>query len=336
MRYLITPTAISLNYNGNTRIVESTDNRFKTIIDAIKAKEFDKIPYIVDAIKNAIATSTNEHFKVENGRVYIDNTAVCSRISEKIMEYINLGLDPASLVNFHRNLQKNPSSRARERLFLFLENGNHPITDDGYFIAYKKVKSDFTDSHTGKIDNSVGAKPSMKREDVDDDPEHTCSRGLHVASWAYAQGYSGQILIDVKVNPKDVVAIPTDYSNQKMRVSEYEVIAVSTGPKQEVHISDNKPLKDIDDEDIDENPDIDDEDPEFDLDASDLVNDSEDLDNNPEYQQGYEDAKALYVYFSSIGKSYNREQFLNLKRFETKSIDYQHGVEKAVNELIDE
>jgi hypothetical protein len=325
MRYLITPKCISLNYDGNTKVVEKTDSRFQPIIDAIKAKNFDVIPGIIDGLKNAIATSTNKDFKVDNGLVYIDNKSVGGRISEKIVEYVNAGLDPISLVNFWRNLQLNPSYRAREALFSFLENGNHPITDDGHFIAYKKVRSNMKDGHNGTFDNSVGAKPSMPRDQVDDDPTHTCAPGLHVASWEYAQNYSGTVLIDCKVNPMNVVAVPIDYNFMKMRTCGYEVIAVAKEKRQELHISDNKDITSDDATDIDP-------------DDINLNDNNEDFDynnmDNVDYQQGVDDANALITYFKSIGREYTYDEFIELKRFENKSDSYKCGIEEVADEKL--
>lgn len=316
IRSIITPNCVSLNYDGITKIIERSDNRFPQIIEAIKNKAFDKIPGIVDGLKNALAISTTGSFKVENGLVYIDNTPVHGDIAERIVEYVKQGLDPVTHINFWRNLQKNPSSRARERLFKFLENGNHPFTDDGCFIAYKKVNANMKDNYTNKIDNSVGSHPSVDRSEVDDDPEHTCSRGLHVASWNYAQGYAGVVLIDVKVNPADVVAIPTDYNAQKMRTCGYEVIALSKGPRTELHVSDDAPDMDEDDLEDDEEEDYDDE---VDI-------------NDPDYIQGRSDAEALLTYFKSIGKAYTYAEFKKLKRFESKSAEYKAGVEDVAEE----
>jgi hypothetical protein len=310
MRYIITGTCISLNYDGVTKVVEKTDERYKHIIDAIKTKDFDKIPKIIDGLSNAIAISTNKDFKVDNGVVYIDNKPVSGRISEKIVEYVKEGLDPSCLVNFWRNLQQNPSSRARERLFLFLENGNHPITDDGCFIAYKKVKNDMKDVHSGTFDNSVGSKPSMARELVDDDPEHTCSSGLHVASWEYAQGFAGNILIDCKVNPRNVISIPVDYSNQKMRTCEYEVIAISKGKRPELHINDQKDKVEAPKQNV-----------------SPIV-------DMKEYEKGIEDAEALLTYYKSIGKEYTVDTFIKLKRFEDKSEEYKNGIRDTAEEYL--
>ena len=315
MRYLVTPTSISLNYDGITKLIDKADEKYSQVIEAIRNKTLDKIPGIVDGLKNAIATSNCDSFKVENGLVYIDNAPIYGLIATRIVEYVKAGLDPVMLVNFYRNLKLNPSSRAREGLFRFLENGNHPFTDDGCFIAYKKVGANMMDTYTNTISNVVGAKPSMKREDVDDDPEHTCSHGLHVASWSYAQNYSGTVLIDVKVNPKNVVSIPIDYNFMKLRCCEYEVIAISNGKKEELHISNDLP--DIDDceDEGDSNYE------EYDI-------------ATPDFEQGKSDAVALLTYFNSIGKAYTYKEFVSLKRFTNKSHDYTQGIKQVATKTL--
>ncbi len=64
----------------------------------------------------------------------------------------------------------------------------------------------------------------MPRNEVDENSEVTCSQGLHVASYSYMDHYPGERIVICKVNPKDVVAVPADYNNAKMRVSGYEVV----------------------------------------------------------------------------------------------------------------
>jgi hypothetical protein len=68
----------------------------------------------------------------------------------------------------------------------------------------------------------------MPRNGVDEDKERTCSYGLHFCSIKYLPHFSdsdgGKTMI-VKINPKDVVAIPADYNNTKGRTCRYEVVA---------------------------------------------------------------------------------------------------------------
>ena len=80
------------------------------------------------------------------------------------------------------------------------------------------------DVYTGTIDNRVGNVVSMPRNQVDDLSERTCSHGLHVCSIGYLTHYTGERLVAVKVNPRDIVSIPKDYENSKMRVCEYTVV----------------------------------------------------------------------------------------------------------------
>jgi hypothetical protein len=128
------------------------------------------------------------------------------------------------MVKFTENLLENPSRRAVTELYLFLEKGNLPITSDGHFLAYKKVRDDYLDVYSGTIDNSVGQVVEMERNRVDDDKNNTCSYGLHFCSKDYLQSFSGDRIVILKINPRDVVSIPTDYAFTKGRTCRYEVI----------------------------------------------------------------------------------------------------------------
>jgi len=128
------------------------------------------------------------------------------------------------MVMFMDNLYQNPSKRAVDELYGFLERGNLPITPDGHFLAYKRVREDYTDCHTGKMDNSIGQVVEMERYDVDDNKDNTCSTGLHFCSKEYLSGFGGARTVIVKINPADVVSIPSDYNQTKGRACRYEVV----------------------------------------------------------------------------------------------------------------
>jgi hypothetical protein len=67
----------------------------------------------------------------------------------------------------------------------------------------------------------------MPRNQVDEDKDRTCSKGLHFCSIKYLPHFSdhnGGHTMMVKINPADVVAIPADYNNTKGRCSRYEVV----------------------------------------------------------------------------------------------------------------
>jgi hypothetical protein len=142
----------------------------------------------------------------------------------RMITMLQEGFPVEPMVAFMENLMQNPSKRAVTELYGFLEKNQLPITPDGHFLAYKKVKGDFTDCHTGKMDNSVGCDVEMERNKVDDDKNATCSTGLHFCGMSYLSHFGGERTVIVKINPRDVVSIPTDYNEAKGRACRYEVI----------------------------------------------------------------------------------------------------------------
>ncbi len=209
--------------------------KFKQVCEAYAAGKSDS--ELLDLIDPTIAITAHSSglFGVKNGQVFINNEALPDALSARILDFVSTKLPFEPLIKFWENCKLNPNPRAKTDLYKFLENNGHPITADGCFIAYRAIRYDFLDKYTGKIDNSVGAVVKMDRALVDPNPDVTCSHGLHAASFNYARniygscGYEkGDILVEVKINPKDVCAIPTDYNNQKMRVCEYTVLAVNS------------------------------------------------------------------------------------------------------------
>ena len=62
----------------------------------------------------------------------------------------------------------------------------------------------------------------------------TCSYGLHFCSEGYLRHFGGDRVVILKINPRDVVSIPTDYNNTKGRCCRYEVIGeVGVNPEDE-------------------------------------------------------------------------------------------------------
>jgi hypothetical protein len=131
------------------------------------------------------------------------------------------------LVKFLEKLLDNPSRRAVDELYRFLEHKHMPLTPDGNFLAYKGVKHDFTDCYSGRFDNSVGQVLEMPRRSVCDDANVGCSHGFHAGSYEYAKGYAsnGGNLMIVEIDPADVVSVPHDCDCQKLRTTKYKVVS---------------------------------------------------------------------------------------------------------------
>ncbi len=147
------------------------------------------------------------------------------RLIEALSDEEDQGLE--GLLEFTDRLSRNPSNRAVNELYDFLEASDIKIDDDGMVVCFKKVRGNYTDIHSGKFDNSPGAVNQVPRNMVDEDSDRTCSYGLHVCSKSYLPhfGWSPDCrVVEVVVDPADFVAIPKDYNNAKARVSGYKVI----------------------------------------------------------------------------------------------------------------
>lgn len=168
--------------------------------------------------------STDVHIK--DGVVTYKGKALNNYVTQKILELVRSGFPVTPVVRFLEKLMQNPIPRVINRLYQFLEHGEIPLTEDGDFVAYKVVRENFLDKHSGTMDNSPGQVVQMNRWEVDDDDNRTCSSGLHVCSYDYIKNFSsnGDRLVACLVNPINVVSIPTDYNNTKMRVCEYTVL----------------------------------------------------------------------------------------------------------------
>ena len=223
LAHLVTSSGITVFVKGQPPFTMPKDHKlFEQLKKAAQASDLDEVTSLIHAA-NKIETFTSGKVAIVDGEVTYEGEVVHNTLAETILGLIEEDENPQILIHFLENLMLNPSYHSREQLYGFLEKCDHPITDDGRFIAYKWVRNDYKDAHSGTFDNSVGQIIKMDRSKVDDNPNRTCSAGLHVCSKGY--GKFSDRLLAVAVNPRDVVSVPTDYNNSKMRVSEYEVIA---------------------------------------------------------------------------------------------------------------
>lgn len=227
MNYIILPQSLILNHAGKTTTINKADGRYDQVIQKIKEGKLDEIIPLL-----SIADSLSERgFQVIDGLVHVDGEALPESLSVRVLDFFNNNLPFEPLLKFWAKLKNNPSFNSRQMLFKFLEHNGHPITTEGNFIAYRAVRNNFLDKHTGTMDNSIGNVVQIDRSKVDDNPNNVCSHGLHVATMSYAQSFGSgdDKLLDVEVSPADVVAVPTDYNGTKMRVCRFKVVAESQG-----------------------------------------------------------------------------------------------------------
>jgi hypothetical protein len=206
---------------------------FSQIVMGLASGQIENLESLLDKAK-MVKTYTKGKFSVAEGQVILNGEALPKTLSNMLFKFIDAGQNTDHLESFWNKLSQNPLDSAKQSLYDWIDANRITIAEDGDFIAYKSIRSDFKDTYSGKFDNSPGKIVEIPREDVDHDRDTTCSRGLHVAQWDYAHNVYGRgnqsITVEVKVNPRDVVAVPNDYNNQKMRVCRYEVIQVVGQP----------------------------------------------------------------------------------------------------------
>ena len=216
--------------DGVSATVYATAPKYKAIVLALKDKDYDyarELALPVEQVKAQLFDTfgiNEDQVIIEHGIVKYEGKEMDNTLTRRMLQMLDEGFDIAPLKLFLVNLQQNPSYRAVNELYSFLEKGNLPITEDGYFLAYKKVRADYRDVHSGKFDNSVGQVVQMPRNEVDEDSRNECSNGLHFCSKDYLSNFGGEHIMIVKINPADVVAIPADYNGSKGRTCRYLVI----------------------------------------------------------------------------------------------------------------
>lgn len=242
MFYIVTKSGLTISFPGQKTFNVAKDHpNFDQVLEAVKNNEpIEKIEPLVE-LKAQIAKLSAEGVTItadddDQLKVEIDQKEVSILSPELQYRLIAMLREEDSdlknetykaFAKFLKNLYQNPSYKSVEQLYGFLESNDLPITQNGTFLAYKKVEADYFDIHSHSFDNSIGKTVSMPRYQVEDNPEVTCSHGLHVCSYGYLDNYASSDLNRVvicEVNPKDVVSIPTDYNNAKMRVCEYKVV----------------------------------------------------------------------------------------------------------------
>lgn len=245
--------------DGRNFTADSSHSNWRQLAQAYKdgdAEEFVNALDTTEALVNYVGGDTPVNtsvgrISVTAGQIFYGKEALKSSLVDRVYEMMNSGYDFEHMLEFLDNLHSNPSKNSFDQLHTFLENGNLPITPDGCFLAYKTVKvhrgdsftdqydnsvwdGDYVDKYTGTVRNSIGDSPWMDRHKVTDDPNQHCSTGYHVGALSYAgpggwYNNSDDVVVIVKVDPKDAVSVPNDHSCQKLRVCQYTVVGIYQG-----------------------------------------------------------------------------------------------------------
>lgn len=224
--------AVSIFDQGEAITIQRDHPNFLRIVAALVEGE-DVAPFL--NIAKAV-TAIDERVSVDRDTIQFEGVPVHDVVSRTIMRYQREGRPTEGVVRFMERLKLNPSNRAVETLFGWVQDRELTITEDGCFIGWKGVSGEMKSLTRGKafvndelfegnIPNDVGSVVSMPRNEVRDDPGVSCSVGLHVGTYEYAKGF-GPVLLEVKVAPEDVVSVPQGSETWKIRCCRYEVLCI--------------------------------------------------------------------------------------------------------------
>ena len=234
--YTLTNNSITVVLKNKVYTVSSGQPQWESVLDAIRNNDEQKLHDVL-SVANTIVSFTEGNVTVKDNQVFYRNVPLDNYVVEKVLDFAKNKLPLQPILRFINNLMKNPSRRAVQELYKFLEHKNMPITPDGNFLAYKGVQSDYYSKTAGsiivikgtvkdgKIYNGIGEVIEVERNGVCDDKNLGCSSGLHAGSVAYATefGHGGRVVI-VEINPADVVSVPDDCNCQKLRACSYKVV----------------------------------------------------------------------------------------------------------------
>ena len=226
--YILTEQSLTVVIDGKAETMSNEHPAWEQAKEALSSEDWERLQSLFN-VETAVQDylDTEAEIEVKDGAVFFQGEAIHNQVVDRILDFMRQNLPHQPLVKFLGKLMDNPSSRATEELYSFLEHKNMPLTPEGNFLAYKGVDGDFKDFWSHKFDNSVGQTLEMRRNGVCDNANQGCSAGFHAGSYEYAKGYAsnGGNLMVVEIDTSDVVSVPYDCEWQKLRTSKYKVVS---------------------------------------------------------------------------------------------------------------
>lgn len=241
-------SSITAFIGGEMYTANTNHKNWEQIVAGIVADD-ESVVRLFDA-SEAVATRferLTDRVSVKNGKVYFDGDVINNAVTEQILKFLEADEDFMPLVNFLDKVSTNPEPHSREQLYNWVAaRPSITITDDGDLVAYKGLFSEedekgtlYRSSHSGtaivngelfenqQIPQRIGDTVEMPRSSVEHNPYQGCSTGLHAGTFDYSRSY-GDSHVKVAINPRDVVSVPTEHNEAKIRVCRYVVIDIAT------------------------------------------------------------------------------------------------------------
>lgn len=215
---LVTSTGETVN-----RVVTRTHPNFERLVTYLISEpnpDVDHVHGLVDptvGIGRMLQEEFGDRITFDLHHFYIDGIPEVSACAKAVKDRVLDGsTDWRRLVRFLVRVQENPSKRAKDAVWEWVEKHGVTIAEDGRMLGFKGLVPG-TDAVTGEtnvpvsvhrgpnnfIDGQVYGQPgeayqvphrlgsviSKRRADVDDSTDKACSTGLHVGAYSYAKTF---------------------------------------------------------------------------------------------------------------------------------------------------
>lgn len=231
INYLINRDSVTLMIDGDSEVATKDHKNFQAIRDFVLDEQYDAAMSLMN-VSIGIQNWGQGSLEIKDGKILYVGMELTGKLVDRIIEQMLNGDNSFERFAKFLNLtMEQENFETRSRLMDFAACGKLDINEDGFVVAFKNVREDFMDKHSGKFRNMIGDSPSMRRSDVDADHTKTCAQGLHVCSPTYLKGFWGTSgrTMRVVVDPRDFVGIPYDYNDSKARVCKYTVVEDVSG-----------------------------------------------------------------------------------------------------------
>lgn len=242
-----TITAFNVNDESGIKVADDRHPHFNAIVEGLRQGD----PSVWDLFD--VASGMMRRFEKVTDRVSYDGENILwdgdpvhSVIANQVKRALEAGEENyEALAKFWEKLESNPNEHSREQAYEFLASHDFQITADGDLVGYKGMYDNgdgtYSSWHASTVEDkpsayvngqplpalqkvvaSLGDEVSMPRSEVKHDPNQTCDRGLHVATYAYAAGY-GNVVVEILTNPRDIVSVPNDAHGEKVRACAFKM-----------------------------------------------------------------------------------------------------------------
>jgi hypothetical protein len=239
---------IQVNDNSFVVVIDQQNYNFdrghlgyRDLVECVQSGDKEEFLRLIDG-RTAVENFTEGDFEVLEESLYYKGKTCHSSISDRVIKMMQEGFDYTPMFKFLERVYKNPSNRAINELFEFMAHYGLVITGDGYLYAYKGVhihkdgefkdslgrtikEGDYVDGYTGRAFRyNPGDVVEMPRNEVCDDFRVACGPGLHAGSPNYSLNWADTPVI-VKIDPADVVSVPSCSDCQKLRACKIEIVS---------------------------------------------------------------------------------------------------------------